>query len=166
MIWRNFAHTILGMHEIAGVVLMIVENEFTSFQRFQAANHDTMTEPDRNVTECLDKETTTGSHHDSTDANDDIDENTVKAEWFCGAQEDHIEMHTFYLFDQLMRSLQVIYAPTPKTSSQARDRAAAAAGSVGDNEDVLSMSSFLEYIQGIVSEDLSNVLWCGVTSVV
>lgn len=121
------------MHEIAAVILLIVENECDSFQRFRPEN------PSQNASK-------TGV---KVECNDDIDDNTVKYEWF--SDKEHIEMHTFFLFDKIMQSLGCIYAASPGAASTATNSADATdGGAAGDNSDTekLTMSAFLNYIQG------------------
>jgi hypothetical protein len=87
----TFPHMLFeGMHEIAGMILFVVENEFQAFQS-------------HNTAKC------------SLGSNGKDDDGEVDASWFC-KNEDYIEMHTYHLFENIMFDLRVIYSANSASS--------------------------------------------------
>ena len=131
------------MHEIAAVVHLIVEKEYNIFKKFRHYYDQQDVVVD-----------------DTDDVVDDVDDYQVQYSWFTD-DEDFIEAHTYYLFDKIMKSIDVIYSSScwgTSKEDQSTTTRTTTTRSEHDLEDInidnkvnkrITMTSYLEYIQGM-----------------
>lgn len=150
---------VLGMHEIAGALLLVVEQEQLAFRRVEKTHHDLRTKCEKVGIEdkCCNKE-----------------DEEVQSRWLFGdgsdnsgrSSDSYTEMHTYLLFCAVMRDLRVAYTSDPPALPptgplDCGESSDSESGKRGSREG-LTLGKFLEYLQGNSGRRV-DILCSGVT---